>query len=179
MSNLIVREHSSSKYSPRTYYNAKSADLTVAFATDFHTAGEKCTKNAAGDKYLSLDLNLNELETARSLYKAMVCTNAKTLNIAGNGIYTLAKSQITQRCIDNYVYFVLAKVIQYLPIHKIYTGGQTGVDLAGARAAWHLGIDCEVTYPKGYLMRGEDKIDREHSHEYIVKLIQEYIPYDN
>lgn len=54
MKKLIIKESTSSKYTPRTYYNAKSADLTVAFAVDFSTAGERCTHKAAGANIVQL-----------------------------------------------------------------------------------------------------------------------------
>lgn len=40
---INVIENDSPKYSPRTYFNAKAAELTVAIASDFTTVGEKLT----------------------------------------------------------------------------------------------------------------------------------------
>ena len=39
MSKLTIQEYKSTSYAPRTYHNAHSADLTVAIACDFNTAG--------------------------------------------------------------------------------------------------------------------------------------------
>lgn len=156
---LIVKEHSSSNYSPRTYYNAKSAQITLAFAIDFNTAGEKLTKKASYPNYLSLDLRQEWIENARLIYKELKRNNFTVINIAGNGIYTLKKQGLSQSDINTYVFNCLSKVHEFHKISKIYTGGQTGVDLAGAIAGYNLDIDTEVTLPKGFIMRFEDGVD--------------------
>ena len=162
-----IREHSSPKYTPRTYFNAKTADVTLAIAVDLSTAGEKCTHKAAGDKYIGfqIDKDTDYLEVARGLYKFMKARQAKTLNVAGNGIYTLAKYGINQEWINRFVCNVIAKVDEFNPIETIYSGGQTGVDMAGAVAANIVGIDATITLPKGYIQRFEDKVDVCQSYE--------------
>ncbi len=170
---VIVQEHQSQKYTPRTYFNAKSGDVTVAFAVDLTTAGEKLTHKAAAERYIGflLEENTEAIVLARQLYKFMKDRNAKTLNIAGNGIYTLSKHSCTQEHINNFVCDVIEKVHQYWPIEKIYTGGQTGVDLAGAVVAQYLDIDALITLPKGYVQRFENKIDITQTKEDIEKQI--------
>lgn len=153
---LVVNEHKSEKYPPRTYYNATSANLTIALATDLTTAGEKLTRKAAGeDKYLGFQLEkgTDAIEIARHIYRKMKKDNVKTLNIAGNGIYTLRKENCTQDDMNGFVFTILSKIHQHLPIEKIYTGGQTGVDLAGAVSGYLLGIPTEVTLPNGFRQR--------------------------
>lgn len=169
---LVVKEHSSSNYSPRTYYNAKSAELTLAFAMDFYTAGERLTKKASYPNYLNLDLRDSWTDNARKVYKEIRKRNCSVLNIAGNGIYTLNKHGLTQDQCNRYVYSCLSKVHEFLCISKIYTGGQTGIDLAGAIAGYNLGIDTEVTLPKGFIMRFEDGKDVSMTKEAIEKLIR-------
>ncbi len=158
---VIVKEHTSAKYTPRTYFNAKSGDVTVAFAVDLSTAGEKLTHKAAEDRYIGflLEENTESIDLARKLYKFMKFKNAKTLNIAGNGIYTLSKFSCSQEHINDFVLSVIEKVHEHWPIQKIFTGGQTGVDLAGAVVAKYLNIDALITLPKGYIQRFEDKVD--------------------
>lgn len=159
---VIVQEHSSEKYSPRTYFNAKSGDVTLALAVDLNTAGEKLTHKAAGDeKYIGFLLkdDTQAINVARELYRFMKKKNAKTLNIAGNGIYTLIKHDCTQEHINSFLCDVIEKVHQHWPIEKIYTGGQTGVDIAGAVVAKYLGIDALITLPKGFIQRFEDGVD--------------------
>lgn len=171
---LIINEHSSDKYPPRTYYNATSADLTLALAVDLTTAGEKLTHKAAGDKYLGFQLVIPKqsmLDIARPLFKELKTRNAKSLNIAGNGIYTLAKYECDQAQINQFVYSLIAQVHHFYPLEKIYTGGQTGVDIAGAVAGYALGIPTEVTLPKGFLQRFEDNKDIQRSKELVFELI--------
>lgn len=83
-------------YAERTKLNASSAGLTVAFAVDFETAGERLTaRSASRTKYLGILIQeVPDVEgMAWNLIDRMwfLSKNTKTLNIAGNGIYTLAK----------------------------------------------------------------------------------------
>ncbi|NCP98419.1 hypothetical protein GW796_00900 [archaeon] len=174
---VIVQEHTSEKYSPRTYFNAKSGDVTLALAVNLETAGEKLTHKAAGDKYIGFLLtdDTETITVARELYKFMKAKNAKTLNIAGNGIYTLSSHNCSQEHINNFVCDVIEKVHQYWPIEKIYTGGQTGVDLSGAVVAKYLGIDALITLPKGYIQRFENKIDITQSKEDVENQIEKWV----
>ncbi len=54
---LTLLEHSSSGYVGRTFANATSADLTLAFACDFTTAGEKLTARSAASRLVRLRLS--------------------------------------------------------------------------------------------------------------------------
>lgn len=176
MTKLKVQEHKSPSYSPRTYHNASVADLTAAFAVNFYTAGEKLTHKAAGDKYVALDLGLEAIEAARLLYKACKKHSVSTLNIAGNGIYTLYAKGIDQHDINVYLYTVLSLVHKHHPLTKIVSGGQTGVDLAGGVVAKYLGIDCTMTLPKGFKMRFENGVDEDMGQESVVlKLVDDWV----
>lgn len=177
---LTVKEHSSSSYAPRTYYNASQADLTVAFAVDMTTKGELLTKKAAGEKYIGITIEVDKLQEqeyvlskARVLYRKCKELNVSSLNIAGNGIYTLVKEEIYQPDIDLFVFKVVSKVHEHWNISKIYTGGQTGVDLSGAKAGYKLGIETEVTLPKGYIQRFVDGKDYSLTKEIITDMITE------
>lgn len=158
---LIINEHKSPKYPPRTYYNATSAGTTLALALNLETAGELLTKKAAGPRYIGFKLtdDIDDLVIARQLYSKMKKDNVHTLNVAGNGIYTLAEHGCSQDFINYFTYKIISKVHQYWPIEKIYTGGQSGVDISGAVTGYLLGIPTEVTLPNGYLQRFEDKKD--------------------
>jgi hypothetical protein len=160
---LTIVEHKSSSYAPRTWHNAKTADLTVAFAVDFTTHGEKLTHKAAGARYLGLHLEDDPLLSARRLYVAMKTHRVSTLNVAGNGIYTLSKHGVWQRTVNLCVFSILQKVHEFYPIKKIISGGQTGVDLAGGVAGVALGIDVEMTLPGGFRQRHEDGVDVNHT----------------
>src|ERR1700751_4050447 len=120
---LHVLEHTSSSYGPRTYANAASADVTIALAVDYSTAGERLTNKAAGNKYLALPLENDWVDNARLLYLHMNKHGCKTINVAGNGIYTLNKFGWDQTYIDCYISFLLAKVSEHLQITKIVSGG--------------------------------------------------------
>lgn len=160
MNNLTLVEHKSSSYSPRTYHNA-SYGVTLAVATDFTTAGERLTHKASGGKIVQIDYfnTLDKRYPARALYSMLKKHDCHTVNVAGNGIYTLQKKGVTQRKANQYVYDILKLVNQHWPITKIVSGGQTGMDIAGLVAGAALGIETIGTWPAGYLMRWEDGKD--------------------
>lgn len=158
---LEICEHESYNYSPRTKFNAKIADVTVAFAFDLTTHGEILTKNSAGSRYIGfkIDNDTDTHEIVRDLYRFMIAKKAKTLNIAGNGIYTIEKFDSNQRTINLFIFTILSGLVNHIKIEKIYTGGQTGVDIGGAIAADLLGIDVLMTLPLGYRQRFENGVD--------------------
>ncbi len=171
---LTILEHTSSSYSPRTYINAAKANATIAFAADFTTAGEKCTHKAAGDKYLALSLKESWLINARKLWKYLLSIDKVYdchLNIAGNGIYTLSKHSITQEYVNQYLYNVLFTYNNHCNIASIRSGGQTGVDIAGAKAGYDLGIPTTVLLPKGFIQRDVDGKDMVKTHKDIYEQI--------
>lgn len=167
--------HPSSSYKPRTVHNASTADLTVAFAEDFHTAGERLTKKEAGKKYVGIPLSLDPIEAARKLYVACKVHNVKTLNVAGNGIYSLTEKGWTQESLNQWVFQVLLKVHEHLPFVKIISGGQTGVDIAGGVAGCAIGLDVTMTFPKGFMQRNVDNVDITQSIDEIRKTVNEYV----
>lgn len=173
MSELRICEHPSPKYAPRTEHNAKSAGLTVAFALDFSTMGERLTRRVAGEKYLAIDLNTEPIQAARDLYKAMRLHGATSLNVAGNGIYTLQAKGWSQARVDRYVFAVLGKVAEHLPLKLVVSGGQTGVDIAGITAAHALGIQAVATLPGGFLQRDANGKDSSHTREEIESQVRQ------
>ena len=91
---LTVMETTSPKYHDRTVANARWADMTIAFAVDFSTAGERLTRKAAGDRYLAVDMPASRdalySEEYRERIADMLAHNTQhlhsfNLNIAGNG----------------------------------------------------------------------------------------------
>lgn len=169
---VSVLEHSSCSYGPRTYVNAAKGDVTIALAVDYSTAGERLTHKAAGAKYLQLPLNEMWIDNARTLYRYLrEHPECKCINVAGNGIYTLNKHAWTQGSINNYVYNMLKQVVEFIPIEKIVSGGQTGVDIAGGIAGAALGLEVELLLPKGFVQRGVDMLDRTHTREDIMEQV--------
>src|SRR5262245_57245615 len=125
---LTISEHKSTRYSPRTWANVEAADLTIAFALNFATAGEKVTRDAAGYRYNSCLLSCDPEYAAEMMggWRAGRKPNA-VLNIAGNGMNTLARHFWTQGQANTWVYRVLKIMHAREPIEKIVCGGQTGV----------------------------------------------------
>jgi hypothetical protein len=172
MHNLTIVEHSSPHYSPRTWHNATTADLTVAFAVDFTTAGEKLTRKAAGNNFVAIPLDTNAMEAADMVLHALTSRNGKVLNIAGNGIRTLAKHGWTQDRANAYLLAVLAYVKASTSIVQVQSGGQTGIDMSGAIAGVALDIPTVITMPKGCIQRYEDGVDRTFTPDQIRQQVQ-------
>ncbi len=152
----------SAKYAPRTYHNATSAQLTLAFAQDFFTAGELLTKKAAGSNYKAIQLSslATDLDdVAFSIVFECKRIGARSLNIAGNSLSTLSKYGYSQQQVNQLIYDVLSKVHLNFELYSIVSGGQTGVDWAGGVAAYALNINCVMTFPAGFLQRNIDGID--------------------
>lgn len=171
---LQLQEHSSPSYAPRTFTNATAAQLTVAAAVDFTTAGERLTRKMAGQRYIALELGGDPIEAARGLYRAMRVHRASKLNIAGNGIYTLDQHGWDQQAVNAWLYQVISTVHQHLPVAHIRSGGQTGADLAGLVVGFALGIRTLGYFPKGFIQRGVDKIDREQEPSELRRRIEVY-----
>jgi hypothetical protein len=153
-------------YRNRTIKNA-SADATIAIAINFETPGEKLTKSSVvnqGKKYILIDAKILEVTENRvnKIVEMLNSVNAKTLNIAGNGIYTM-KDLYNQEQLDEFTY-QLIKAINESPnlknkIVSIRSGGQTGFDEAGAKAGIKLGIPTTILAPKGWAFRNIDSKD--------------------
>lgn len=158
-------------YPSRTRENANWSDITIALAQDFNTAGEKLTKRAAGNKYVSsiLAAESNDAsEIVENLYN-QIKTKGKTdnlkINIAGNGIYSMKQSQ-------SYYNDLMTQILMKLQdkgvtISEIRSGGQTGIDEAGIIAAQRLGIPNEVHSTANFMFR--DKSGKDISDEQAFK----------
>lgn len=158
--NIIFLEEKTIGYKVRTIKNA-SADATIAIAIDFNSAGEKLTKQSVvfqKNKYIPIRLNTLKItdELVEFVIDNLNEVKAKTLNIAGNGIYIFNKIY-TQDQLDVYVYTLLSKVLLsnklLTKIELIRSGGQTGIDESGAKAGIKLNIPTIVLAPKGWKFR--------------------------
>lgn len=157
---LLVIEDQSESYVSRTYRNA-SADVTLAFAKDYNTSGEKCTKNAVlQNKKLYIPVNLLSFQDI--IYKIVeLGKNKISINIAGNGIHTLSKHSVSQVDCDRKVLLFLSSLKLYLEkegveIYLIRSGGQTGYDESGIKAALELEIPALIVCPKDYKIKTKD-----------------------
>lgn len=164
-------------YSKRTWENANAQDVdfTFQFALDFGTAGELCTQRAAGDSCIRVSLPLrdgNGLDCSPAAVKAAVEAVASMLpdeylagepfgvNVAGNGLYTLAAAGVSQKQCDEFVTRTLAGLCRRgAVLSSVRTGGQTGIDEAGAVAGCVLQVPTTVHAPKGWQQRGADGRD--------------------
>lgn len=171
MRELIIKEHTSSSYAPRTYHNAAQG-CTLAIATDFTTAGEKLTHKAAKGRIVQIDgKNPDVVLAARNLYSILRKNDCHTVNVAGNGIYTLKKFGVTQEMANQFVYEILKLVNTHWPIKQIVSGGQTGMDIAGLVAGCALDIETIGMWPKGLIMRFEDGKDVSMTEEKIKTMV--------
>lgn len=151
---LRLEAHASYSYVPRTGENARGADVTVAFAVNFTTAGEKLTHREAGKfRYIAIPFGSDVATAAERLITFMQEKKAQTLNVAGNGSYTLAESGVTQVIANQWVYEVLARVAAQVKLTSVRSGGQTGIDQAGLVAALALGIPAFGLYPASFRRR--------------------------
>lgn len=162
-------EDSSCGYPHRTYRNAELSDITIAFAIDFSTAGEKLTTIAcekANKPIFKFQINERgrlgdgESEKIEALIIHIKENNVKNINIAGNGIYSFNKHGITQERIDSLVTNFIAHLLERgCKIETIRSGGQTGADEAGLKAALALGIKAICLCPKKYRFRDANGTD--------------------
>lgn len=174
---IIFQEDTSYGYANRTKKNA-SADITFAFAVDFTTGGEVLTKKCVkeqGKIYVPVDLKNMNVDYER-IYKIITHINQfavqpkngkMTINIAGNGIYTLDKFGYSQDFVDEFIYEFLCAIFNdphFFAVQQIRSGGQTGIDESGLKAAEKLNIPAFCLAPKGWKFRnkfGQDIFDEQ------------------
>lgn len=171
MATQIIFSESSYGYKGRTVENAQAADLTLAFAVDFTTAGERVTANAAGKRILQISLDAQSVTYPEGLvpYLREYIDGMKAdgtitpspeglkLNIAGNGISHFQKMGISQEVLDGYITSVLKGLKEEgVAITSVRSGGQSGADEAGLKAAVAADIPEVICHaPKGWLFRDE------------------------
>lgn len=166
---ITFTEDSSQGYRERTIKNA-SADMTIALAYDENSAGEKLTKNSVisqGKAYQMIRIPdrastpTPDFKPTRDAVDTVVSklntVNATSVNIAGNGLYTMRNAGYNQEEIDKMTYNFLKAVVESpnlkTKITLVRSGGQTGFDEAGVKAAARLGIPALVLAPKGWKYR--------------------------
>jgi len=169
---ITFQEDSSTNYKNRTIKNA-SADTTIALAVDFNSAGEQLTARTVkeqGKTLIKIDANRLEVTPERVKHIVDILNSIPqttlfseiSLNIAGNGIYTM-KGKYTQAQVDEFTYQLLNAVTKSpdlkVEIGSIRTGGQTGFDEAGAKAGMRLGIPTTILAPKGWKFRDQSGTD--------------------
>ena len=150
-------------YQNRTRDNANWSDITLALAINFNTRGEKLTKDAAGDKYISNLIygNNDDVQSIiENLYNQLKSKGKMSdikLNIAGNGIYSLPGEQSYYN--DLMTAILTGLLNKGITIKEIRSGGQTGIDEAGIIAAQRLGIPNSVRATSDFKFRDKDGRD--------------------
>lgn len=96
--------HTSDKYPPRTFDNAKNSDGTIRIAKRFDTPGEILTLKAASQyKRPHIDVDFSDPIPHGQVVDWLVENNIKTLNVAGNAE---SKCQGLADFVDEYLYRV-------------------------------------------------------------------------
>ena len=153
-------------YQHRTFINADQSQATLAFAIDYTTAGEKCTMNACRNCerpmfmfVINAQGKLGAKENSEIIEKcksSLLENNITSINIAGNGIYTFKKFEVTQDRLNDLVTNLLKYLIDSgCKLEKVRSGGQTGADEAGLVAGDRLGLETLCLCPRGWRFRDE------------------------
>lgn len=152
---ITFLQHKSDKYPPRTYENA-SADATIAFGFDFNTPGETLTKDAVHSQNKSY-ISICPFFSSREIDYCIFRLNEKkteTVNIAGNSLPVVIKNKFDQQTCDKIVFDFFNLLFKRNELkHKISlirSGGQSGFDEAGLKAAEKLEIPSICLCPNGW-----------------------------
>ena len=169
-------EDTCSNYQHRTFLNVDKSELTVIFAIDLTTAGEKCTLNYCKicEKPVFVfnvnergGLNFEEGGKVAELVNYIYKNKITNINIAGNGIYTFNKHGVTQKRLNELVYNFLNFInTSKWSIKQVRSGGQTGADEAGLIAGDKLGLETTSLCPKGWRFRTADGQDIKSEEQY-------------
>ncbi len=105
-----IREHSSDRYSPRTYSNARDSEATVRFASNWNSPGERCTLKAISQynkPYMDVDVgdfsrggDFSKVEEVRKFISRFA-----VVNIAGN-------AERTCNNMEKFVYKFMSEVLK-------------------------------------------------------------------
>lgn len=170
-------EHHHTGYALRTRANVNAAEITIALAKDYDTAGEVLTRKCCyGKEYLQIpltDFRVNVFDR-KLLLQAITRGNFRIINIAGNGLYTL--EGITQKQVDDYIWNLLSLLatIDKLSNFTIRCGGQTGVDEAAAKFGHQAACKTICCFPKGWMFRDETGNDIRNKYLFLKRFGPDY-----
>lgn len=156
-------------YKQRTRYNCKQANYTLIFCKNESSAGTKYTKECCEDNYSVMHFNPLHMKTVnrKMLNEELAKITAEIkewmdntnndifqLHVAGNRIKIFGE---TQYRVNSYIEYCLDYIQMQLdePIIKVFSGGQTGADVAGACWALKNEINLEINMPSGFLRQDE------------------------
>lgn len=175
---LTITQLHKKSYSERTRYNAVSTDATIYFATR-ESAGSTLTKYYAGEeKFLLVKVDSFSFQRPSNwqdrcsvifyigkLIRSFIKNRFKVLgrkiklNIAGNRMAYF--EDMDEKNLTSFILEVLSSSKKY--VNEIFTGGQTGADMAGAVVGCVMKIPTRITFPKGYKQQtstGNISVDR-------------------
>jgi len=184
-------EDTKRNYGHRTWANAEWSDITLAVASDMSSPGEKTTKTAAGPRYVGYQLPSDFAATIqypnprRRMADNVIEEIMKhphfrkdglRLNIAGNSQISLDRAGITTDQVRSLLRTVLDGLRNKgVSFAEIRSGGQTGVDEAGIKAAQDLGIRCSILAPKGFRMHYKEGVELEGRKQFKDRFREQYI----
>ena len=171
---MLTMELSDGGYGARTRENAAEADLTLAVAADFGTAGERLTAKAAREhgkplvrvRHLAEGAEFDE--AVAELVEALngvwdVKGRPLVLNGAGNGVYTLGSQDQANEFALRLLGAAMGHPGRRFELGEVRSGGQSGYDVALVKAALDLGVPARVhaarSFGGRYLVRLEDGMD--------------------
>lgn len=101
-----IEEHKSWSYVPRTASNVKNGDATIRFASNFNSAGEKCTLKFI-EKYEKpyLDIDITSPLPMQYVRDWLKKNDVSTLNVAGN-------SEKSSPGIESFVFNYLVELLK-------------------------------------------------------------------
>jgi len=154
-------------------YNIKVGDYVFMYGLDrqkcvcqitdiYDRSDERFIKNWYKEGWT--DEGINRLERFNDPYaiefKLIERPNV-IVNIAGNGMYSLQKYGFTQEKLDKFIYTFLSKLFikSSNNITLVRSGGQTGVDESGIKAALKLDKEALVLAPNKWMYRDLNNID--------------------
>ena len=169
-------------YADRTRINVICSDITVAIAADLDSAGEILTRKIAYEKglpYIAVEFctqsskpthsRADVLNISSTIRSASRFGTSFNLNVAGNGLSRLNKhskykSDHIQKLCDEFAVRLIADVVEELKesgnhFSLIRSGGQTGFDESGLKAATKLGIPALCHAPADWRFRPGDGFD--------------------
>jgi hypothetical protein len=161
---LLVYEHPAEGYGPRTCANA-DAEATWAYASDFSTEQQRLADQIAGSRLLRTPVGTPCAKAADDLTAHLRRLDARTLNVTGNSLTTLARHTLfsaaeLQPKADAYLLRLIGAVHARQPLAGVRAGGQSGVEEAALRAAVTLGIPAFALLPRHFLYRDAAGVDR-------------------
>ena len=169
---LVLTESNEKGYARRTATNAHQADLTIRFAWDMSSPGERLTAKVAR-RFVDVNPCEQTPEEAAAHILSYIRETDTMLNIAGHSIARYLRAGFTQHKTNTYIYMVLKLVHEQFPIQGLRSGGQTGADHAGLVAGVALGIQSHGHYPLGYMTRNANNQDEYNRREELRESITE------